>query len=286
MPSSIAGSLAGELLSIVFNSFGGHEPLPTIYIGLLTTAPINYFYGGAEVENASIGRLAITNNLTNFPSSETIGLVTRKVNGTILNFGTAGSALSFVAFGFYSTATGTGGSWLGGGSFTVPLNFASGATVSIAPGGIAIALNTASVGGCSGYVCRKMLDLAFGAVAYPNPSHFGAYFTTAPNYATGLDGVEPTVGGYSRVATVNQGGINGGNEQDFASSSLPTDSDIIFTNPTSDQGTVVAGGIFDAASGGNLLCGGDLAVPRNLVAGSTGVFFEVYSIQLRILAVA
>jgi len=283
MPSSISGFLAGELLRLVFNNFGGHEPLPTIYIELLTAAPNNYFYGGGSIQGSSLSRLAIANNSTNFPSASTIGLVTQKVNGTTLSFGTAGSALSFVGFGFYDSAT--GGTWLGGGSFTVPLDFASGVAVTIAPGGVAIGINTASAGGCSGYVCRRMLDLAFGAVAYTKPSNFGAYFTTAPNYATGAGGVEAAGGGYSRVETTGAGGINDGNEQIFASSSLPIDSNIIFANPTADQGTAVAGGIFDAASGGNLLCGGDLAVPRNLVSGSTGVFFEVYSIQVRILSV-
>jgi len=283
MPSSISGFLAGELLRLVFNNFGGHEPLPTIYIELLTAAPDNYFYGGGSIQGSSLSRLAITNNLTNFPSASTVGLITQKVNGTALSFGTADSALSFVGFGFYDSAT--GGIWLGGGGFTVPLEFASGATVAIAPGGIAIAINTASVGGCSGYVCRRMLDLAFGSVAYDKPSNFGGYFTTAPNYATGDGGVEAVGGGYSRVETTGEGGINSGNEQNFASSFLPIDSNITFANPTDAQGTAVAGGIFDAVSGGNLLCGGDLAVPRNLVSGSTGVFFEVYSIQVRILSV-
>jgi len=284
MPSSISGFLAGELLRLVFNNFGGHEPLPTIYIELLTAAPANYFYGGGSIQGSSLSRLAIANNSTNFPSASTIGLVTQKVNGTTLSFGTAGSALSFVGFGFYDSAT--GGTWLGGGDFTVPLDFASGVAVSIATGGIAIAIHTASAGGCSGYVCRKMLDLAFGSVAYAKPSNFGGYFTTAPNYATGDGGVEAVGGGYSRVETTEGGAINDGNEQNFASVNLPRNSNITFANPTANQGTAVAGGIFDAVSGGNLLCGGGLAVPRNLVLGSSGVFFEVFSIQARIRSVA
>jgi len=263
MPSSISGSLASQLLDQVFSSFGEYEPLSNLYLGLLISEPSLYRDGGDEVEEASISRAEIANNLTNFPLASTIESVTQKVNGSSLSFGTAGSALSFLGFGFYDSPT--FGTWLGGGSFTVPLAFASGATVAIAPGSIAIAINTNSLGGCSGYLCRRLLDMAFGSVAYPRPSRFHAYFTTAPNYVTGVGGIEPSVGGYSR---------------------LSSSSNLIFANPTANQGTAVAGGIFDAASGGNLLCGGDFAAPKNLDVGSSGVLFPANSIQIRILAVA
>jgi len=282
MPSSISGSLASQLLAHAFSLFGEYAPLSTIYIGLFTTVPTSYFNGGGEVEDASISRMAITNNLTNFPVSSTSGLVTQKVNGSSLSFGTAGSALSFLGFGFYDSAT--VGTWLGGGSFTVPLDFASGANVSIAAGSIAIAIHTASVGGCSGFLCRRLLDMAFGSVAYAKPGLFGSYFTTAPSYATGVGGIEPVVGGYTRVESVAKGSVSTGSEQSFAS--LPFDSPIIFANPTANQGTAIAGGIFDAASGGDLLCGGNFAVPKNLDVGSSGVLFAVDSIQARILSVA
>jgi len=285
MPSSISGSLASELLSQAFVSDSNsptYSPLATIYIGLFTTVPTSYFDGGGEVEDASISRVAITNNLTNFPLASTSGLVTQKVNGSSLSFGTAGSALSFLGFGFYdSDAFGT---WLGGGSFAVPLDFASGANVSIAAGSIAIVIHTASVGGCSGFLCRRLLDMAFGAVAYAKPGLFGAYFTTAPNYITGIGGIEPVVGGYTRVESAAKGSVSTGSEQSVAS--LPFDSPIIFANPTANQGTVVAGGIFDAASGGNLLCGGNFAVTKNLDVGSSGVLFPANSIQVRLLSVA
>lgn len=282
MPSSISGSLASQLLAHAFSIFDEYAPLSTIYIGLFTTVPTSYFDGGGEVEDASIVRLAITNNLTNFPLASTSGLVTQKVNGSSLSFGTAGSALSFLGFGFYDSAT--FGTWLGGGSFTIPLDFASGANVSIAAGSIAIAINTNSLGGCSSYLCRNLLDMAFGSVAYAKPGLFGSYFTTAPNYLTGIGGVEPPGGGYTRIETVNGSSINTGSEQSFAS--FPVASPILFANPTANQGTAIAGGIFDAANGGNLLCGGDFAVPKILDVGSSGVLFAANSIQVRILSVA
>jgi len=282
MPSSISGFLASELLARAFSIFGEYEPLPTLYIGLLITAPTSYFDGGDEVEQSGISRMAITNNLTNFPLASTSGFVTQKVNGSPLSFGTAGSALSFLGFGFYDSPT--FGTWLGGGSFTVPLDFASGANVSIAAGSIAIAINTASVGGCSGFLCRRLLDLAFGSVAYAKPRIFGSYFTTAPNYITGIGGVEPTGGSYTRIETVNGASISTGSEQSFAS--FPVASPMLFANPTANQGTVIAGGIFDAASGGNLLCGGNFANSRILSVGASGVLFPANSIQVRILSVA
>jgi len=284
MPSSISGSLASELLSQAFVSESNspeYIPLATIYLGLLITAPTSYFDGGDEVEDASVSRIAITNNLTNFPLASTSGLVTQKVNGSSLSFGTAGSALSFLGFGFYDSAT--FGTWLGGGSFAVPLDFASGETVLIAAGSIAIAINTASVGGCSGFLCRRLLDMAFGSVAYAKPTISCAYFTTAPNYITGIGGIEPSVGGYSRIGT-NGASVSTGSEQSVAS--LPFASNMLFANPTANQGTAVAGGIFDAASGGNMLCGGDFAVSKNLDMGSSGVLFPANSIQVRLLSVA
>jgi len=285
MPSSISGSLASELLSQAFVSSSNspaYIPLGTIYIGLFTTAPFSYFDGGGEVEEAGISRVAITNNLTNFPLASTSGLVTQKVNGSPLSFGMAGSALSFLGFGFYDSAT--FGTWLGGGSFTVPLDFASGVDVLIAAGSIAIAINTASVGGCSGFLCRRLLDMAFGSVEYAKPSLFGSYFTTAPNYITGIGGVEPVGGSYSRIGILNGASVSNGSEQSFAS--LPFASNMLFANPTANQGTAIAGGIFDAAIGGNLLCGGDFAIPRILDVGSSGVLFPNSSIQARLLSVA
>jgi len=288
MPSSISRFLANGLLDHVFGG-NTYAPLPTIYLALLATAPISYFDGGGEVEEAGVSRLAIVNDATAFPASTTIGLSTVKTNGIPLDFGTASSTLASVAFGFYDAAV--GGSWLGGGSFTVPLSFASGVNVVIPSEAIAIAFNAASAGSCSGYLCRSLLNFAFGAVDYLSPPTFAAYFTTAPNYTTGNGAVEPSGGGYSRIAARRiNGALNGtfSNGAEDITISFPFSLAFVipFPPPTGSQGTVIAGGLFDAISGGNLLCGGDFVTSLTLVSGNSGVRFAVNSIQVKILSIA
>jgi hypothetical protein len=115
-----------------------------------------------------------------------------------------------------------------------------------------------------------MLDAVLGKVAYVAPATvYVALFTTAPTSAGG--GVECAGGSYARAAMTNNltnwpsatGGGPGSKSNGTA---------ITFPTASAAWGTVAAFGIFDAASGGNLLYWGTLTTPRAVALGDTPSF--------------
>lgn len=103
-------------------------------------------------------------------------------------------------------------------------------------------------GSKSDYLENKMLDLVLGGQAFSPPAtlHFGL-FTASPSDAGG--GTEVSGNGYSRVAVTNNltnfPAASGGSKQNAAAVTWPT--------ATGSWGVVVAVGIYDASTGGNLL---------------------------------
>lgn len=103
-------------------------------------------------------------------------------------------------------------------------------------------------GSKSDYLENKLLDHVLGNTAYSAPGTvYVALYTVAPTDSGG--GTEVTGGNYSRVAVTNSGTnwetASGGLKQNKTAFTFPTAS--------ADWGTVLAMGILDAASGGNLL---------------------------------
>ena len=111
---------------------------------------------------------------------------------------------------------------------------------------------------------HKALDLVFGRTAYPSrPSTlYFALFTIAPTAGGG--GTEVTGGSYARKGMA-------ANSTNFAviSGTSPLVNSVAITFPlaTVDWGTVVAWGIYDAATAGNLLFYDALAASSLIVAG-------------------
>lgn len=100
----------------------------------------------------------------------------------------------------------------------------------------------------SDYLENELLDHVFGAAAYTAPSSiYVALFTVAPTDAGG--GTEVTGGSYTRATVTN-------NATNFPAASGGAKSNanaITFATATANWGTVVAVGLYDASSGGNLL---------------------------------
>jgi len=121
--------------------------------------------------------------------------------------------------------------------------------------------------GKSDYLENKILDFLLGGVSYTPPSTvYVALFTAAPTDAGG--GTEVSGGGYARVAVAN-------NTTNFPTASNGTKSNgttITFPTATADWGTVVAVGIFDAATGGNLLFWANLSTSKTIQNGDTAQF--------------
>jgi len=121
--------------------------------------------------------------------------------------------------------------------------------------------------GKSDYLENKVLDFLLGGVSFTPPATvYIALFTAAPTDAGG--GTEVSGGGYARVAVTN-------NTTNFPAASNGTKSNgttITFPTATADWGTVVAVGIFDASTGGNLLFWANLSTSKTIQNGDTAQF--------------
>jgi len=82
-------------------------------------------------------------------------------------------------------------------------------------------------------------------------------FTTLPN-DNGTGGTEVSGGGYARQAVTFGAPSNG---------SMSNSADITFPLATANWGTIVGFGIFDAATGGNLLYFGSLTTSKSIESG-------------------
>ncbi len=112
----------------------------------------------------------------------------------------------------------------------------------------------------SQYLASKLLNHTFSGatpaeVYTPPATLYAALFTTAPTAAGG--GVEVTGPGYARVAVASTVAswphVTPGVRKENAY-------ELVFPTATGSWGTVVAGGFYDAPTGGNLIYFADLDV--------------------------
>ena len=113
--------------------------------------------------------------------------------------------------------------------------------------------------GFSDYLEDKVLDHVFGGSAYTAPATlYVALYTVAPTDTGG--GTEVTGGSYARqTSTFTVSGTDPTTATNAAAIEYPT--------ATADYGTVVAVGILDALSGGNLLAYADLTTSKTVSTG-------------------
>ena len=111
----------------------------------------------------------------------------------------------------------------------------------------------------SDYYENKIIDHMLRGEAFTPPSTiYLGLFTEAPTDAGG--GTEVSGGGYARQSIT----------LDAASGGATTNSsDITFPQATADWGTIVAVGIFDAETGGNLLMWANLSQSKTVNNGDT-----------------
>lgn len=113
--------------------------------------------------------------------------------------------------------------------------------------------------GFSDYYENKVIDHMLRNQAFTPPAtvYVGLY-TAAPTDAGG--GTEVSGGSYARQA-VTLAAASAGSTQNSA--------DITFPTATADWGTIVAAGLFDAASAGNLLAWNNLTASKTVSNGDT-----------------
>ena len=109
-------------------------------------------------------------------------------------------------------------------------------------------------GGKSNYLEPRILDLALNKVVFTGPATYIALFTVAPTDAGG--GTEVSGGAYARELVNENAGVTPKWNLAVASGArfvVDNLNAITFTQATANWGTVVAFGIFDALTVGNLL---------------------------------
>lgn len=119
-------------------------------------------------------------------------------------------------------------------------------------------------GSKSDYLENKLLDHVLGATAYSAPAaiYFGL-FTAAPSDAGG--GTEVTGGSYARVSLLN----NTTNFPNASGGVKKNGTAVVWPTATALWGLVVAIGVYDAPSGGNLLFWATLPVSKSIDVGDT-----------------
>lgn len=125
------------------------------------------------------------------------------------------------------------------------------------------------------YLENKMIDWFFRGQAFTPPvTFYVGLFTSSPSDSAGGTEVSTSTTGYSRpsiaASLANFAGTQGAGSTVASSGTSGTTSnnvDIVFPQATANWGTVVAFGLFDAPSGGNLLWWGSLTVSRPVYSG-------------------
>ena len=139
----------------------------------------------------------------------------------------------------------------------------------------------------SDYLENKLIDHVFRSASFTKPTGlFIALFTGAPTDAGG--GVEVTGGAYARVNLApldtnwkaTQGGTSGVSSGTGGQTSNAVA--ITFPAPTANWGSVTHFGIFDAASGGNLIIWDALTAARTILSGDPAPSFAVDALTVTV----
>jgi len=127
---------------------------------------------------------------------------------------------------------------------------------------------------------NRIIDAMFRGQPYSFPTtlHF-ALFTATPGEAGG--GTEVSGGGYARVpitaSLANFAGTQGAGTTTASTGTSGTTSNnvaIQFAAPTANWGSVVAVGVFDAATGGQMLVYAPLTTPKTINNGDAAPLFS------------
>lgn len=109
---------------------------------------------------------------------------------------------------------------------------------------------------------QAILNHILGVATLTKPTTvYVALFTTAPSMPAGTGGAEVAGGAYARQA-ITFGSATGSGPAVAANSAIVT-----FPTASSAWGTIVAAGIYDAASGGNFIDAGALAASKTIGIG-------------------
>lgn len=131
----------------------------------------------------------------------------------------------------------------------------------------------------SNYLENKLIDHLLRGQQMVAPANvYIGLFTVAPSDAAG--GTEVTGGGYTRATVAsslaNWAGTQGAGTTVASSGTggqTSNNAQIAFPSPSGNWGNIVAFGVFDAVSGGNLLFYGTLGTPKTVNNGDAAPTF-------------
>ena len=250
----------------------------SLYLGLASAAADGTL---TELSGTGYGRAGVTRALASWAGTQAPGSVLASSgtshassNNTVINWGTSGSAwgtANFVAV-FDAATAGNPVCYL---PIPTPIVIGSAQAVSVSVGTLNFTLGL--TGGCSDYLCNKLIDFIFRGQAFTFPTTlYEALFTAAPNNAGGGTEVGGG-GGYARVAVVGSltnwaGTQAAGTTAASTGTSGQTSNNtaIAFAGPvTASWGALGWQAEYDAASGGNLLFWSPLASSKSVGAGAS-----------------
>lgn len=245
----------------VVDKFRGTEPpyASAWYIALGSAADDGSF---SEVTGIHLARQTIVRSLDNFAGTQapgstiaSSGTTHTTSNNVDIQFGVANADLAPATHvGFFDAISG-GNCWIWV-PLDAPITINNGDSPNLPAGSIVLSLGL--TGGCTDFTANKLIDEIFRAQAYPWPaSTYLALYTGTPTNAGG--GVELSGGAYARVQVNSDmstlSGTQGAGTTDPSSGTGGRTSNnvsLIFPDPTADS-TILAGGLKDAATAGNLL---------------------------------
>lgn len=140
----------------------------------------------------------------------------------------------------------------------------------------------------SNYLENQLVDFLFRAQSFsPTADLYVALYTVAPNQAGG--GTEVSGGSYARVAVTSGlaewAGTQGSGTtaaSDGTSGTTSNNAAITFPAPTAAWGVVVAFGILDAATAGNLLWWADLTNSKTINNGDAAPSFGISELTVQL----
>jgi hypothetical protein len=253
---SISDYLENELLDHVFNA--AYTPAATVYLALHTADPTDDG-SGAEANYTSYARAAITFGAASSRRVTQSGAVTFPKS--------TGGSNTITHWSVFDASS--SGNMLAHGAFAASKSIVSGNTPSVASGEVYVEY---SAGEISDYLSNKLLDLAFRNTAYSAPdTYLGLTTATISDSNTGSTVTEVSGGSYARVQ-VNPNGGSSPTWDAAASGVVDNTHDVSFPEATGSWGTVVALGIFDASTSGNLLFYDNDLTDQAVSSGDTVTF--------------
>jgi hypothetical protein len=284
---------------MIFTNYGENK-IADFYRGQGITLPGSWYmaflsaYSESSVTEVGVGltRVAYTRALAYWSGTQAAGSTAVSAgtshttsNNVTIPMGTATGSASAVAVGLFD-ATSSGNCWavcpLDG-----PLAISAADTPQIDVGQMQFTWGQS--GGMSDYLANKMIDLFFRAVAFTFPANqYMAGFTSAPTNGGGGTEIGGGVG-YARVVIPSTmaawSGTQGPGTTTASSGTegrISNNAQLAHPQPTGNQGTWVAGGLYDAPSGGNLLRWHNLPNQRSVSAASSAPTWAPNAIGLTI----